>query len=328
MPSAVSRLRCCVVLLGLALAAVVARAADQVYLFTYFTDNGQDGLHLAWSEDGLNWQPLGGGRSFLVPRVGGKEKLLRDPCVACGPDGTYQMVWTCGWWEKDIGYASTRDFLNWSEQRALPVMAREPAARNSWAPEIDYDATKGQFIIFWATTIPGRFPATAGASEDGLNHRIYATTTKNFAVFAPTALFYDPGFSCIDATFLRDGDRQWLILKDETKFPVAAKNLRLAEAKSPEGPFGPLSAPFSPPGLWAEGPTAIRIGAEYYVYFEAYRDKHYCVMRSRDLRTWEEVTALAHFPFAGTARRMKHGTVIAVPRALVDRLRSGGRPSS
>ena len=95
-------------------------------------------------------------------------------------------------------------------------------------------------------------------------------------------MFYDPGFSCIDATFLQADGRQWLIIKDETKFPVPAKNLRLAAAKSLEGPFGQLSPPFSPPGLWSEGPTAIKIGDAYYVYFDAYREKRYCVMRSRD----------------------------------------------
>ena len=305
------------------LAAVAARlsaASGEVYLFTYFTGNGEDGLHLAWSEDGYKWQPLSGGRSYLAPKIGRKEKLLRDPCVACGPDGTYHMVWTSGWWEKSIGYASTRDFITWSEQRELPVMAHEPAARNSWAPEIDYDETRGEFVIFWATTIPGRFSETAGASEDQLNHRIYCTTTKDFQAFTTTALFYDPGFSCIDATLLRADGRQWLILKDETKFPRPAKNLRLAAAETVRGPFGPLSDPFTPPGLWSEGPTAVKIGGEYLVYFEAYTQRHYCAMRSRDLKTWEDVTAKMEFPFEGTPERMKHGTVIAVPRALVDRL--------
>lgn len=306
---------------GLLLGASAFGSADTAYLFSYFTRNGEDGLHLAWSEDGYQWQSLREGRSVLTPKIGTKEKLLRDPCVARGPDGTYHMVWTSGWWEKGIGYASTKDFITWTEQREIPVMAHEPAARNSWAPEITYNDARGEFIIFWATTIPGRFPQTAGASEDELNHRIYCTTTKDFQAFTPTALFYDPGFSCIDMTFLRDDGRRWLIIKNETKFPEPAKNLRLARAEGVRGPFGPLSAPFSPPGLWSEGPSAIKIGDDYLVYFEAYRDKHYCAMRSRDLQTWEDVTAKVQFLFPGTPERMKHGSVMAVPRDLIDRLR-------
>ncbi len=305
------------------LAAVGAGAApDDVYLFTYFTKNGEDGLHLAWSEDGYKWQPLRGGAPVLAPKVGAREKLLRDPCVARGPDGTYHLVWTSGWWEKGIGHASTRDFITWSEQREIPVMAHEPAARNAWAPEIDYDEAKGEFVIFWATTIPGRFPRTGGASEDQLNHRIYATRTGDFSAFTPTALFYDPGFSCIDLTFLRADGKQWAIVKDETKFPEPRKHLRLAAAASVQGPFGPLGPAFSPAGLWSEGPTAVKIGDWYMVYFEAYVQKHYCAMRSRDLQTWEDVTGRMRFVNEGTPERMKHGTVIAVPRALVDKLQA------
>ncbi len=308
-------------LLLLGVAAQLGAAPGEAYLFTYFTGNGEDGLHLAGSDDGYHWQALNGGRSFLAPKIGAREKLMRDPCVVRGPDGIFHMVWTSGWWEKGIGYASTRDFVTWSDERELPVMAQEPTARNSWAPEIDFDETRGEFVIFWATTIPGRFPATAGASEDELNHRIYCTTTKDFRIFTPTRLFFDPGFSCIDATLLRADGRQWLILKDETRFPQPAKNLRLAAAATVQGPFGPLSDPFTPPGLWSEGPTAIKIGGEYLVYFEAYRQRHYCAMRSRDLKTWEEVTEKMQFPFEGTPQRMKHGTVIAAPKDLVDRLR-------
>jgi hypothetical protein len=312
--------RTCLLLL---LATPLARAAEPAtaYLFTYFTKNGEDGLHLAWSADGYKWEKLNEGKSYLAPAVG-RSKLLRDPCVARGPDGTYHMVWTAGWTENDIGYASTRDFITWTPQRELPVMAHEPTVRNTWAPEIDYDDRRGEFLIFWASTIPGKFPETAGASEDNYNHRIYGTTTKDFTTFTPTALFYDPGFSVIDATFLHADGKHWLIVKDETRNPPK-KFLRLAPAGSLHGPFGELGAPFSPAGLWSEGPTAIKIGDDYLVYFEAYQKRYYCAMRSRDLKTWEDVTAKMSFVDAGTPTRMKHGTIIAVPAAIVARLRAG-----
>ena len=63
----------------------------------------------------------------------------------------------------------------------------------------------------------------------------------------------------------RDLANGYLIVKDETLKPVK-KNLRIAVGDSPEGPFGPASAPFTP--SWAEGPTAIRIGDDYVVYFD------------------------------------------------------------
>jgi hypothetical protein len=147
--------------------AAAARAADldKAYLFTYFIGNGEDGLHLAWSKDGYKWDALKGGKSFLTPVVG-ESKLMRDPCVVRGPDGTFHMVWTTAWWGKTIGYASSKDLINWSEQQAVPVMAHEPAAKNCWAPEIVWDARREEFLIFWATTITNHFsrPRSAGTT--------------------------------------------------------------------------------------------------------------------------------------------------------------------
>mgnify|MGYP002631786259 CR=1 FL=1 len=153
--------------LGQMATPVRAQSEETAYLFTYFTRNGEDGLHLTWSRDGYNWEDLNEGRSYLTPKVG-NSKLMRDPSVVRGPDGVYHMVWTSGWNENNIGYAWSRDMMNWSTQQEIPVMAHEPTVRNSWAPEIDYDPKRGEFIIIWASTIPGRFPATAGLLGGGL----------------------------------------------------------------------------------------------------------------------------------------------------------------
>ncbi len=305
----------------LSLFSLSARAASDVFLFTYFIGNGEDGLHLLWSEDGFKWEPIQAGHSFLTPEIGSKEKLMRDPCVARGPDGTYHLVWTSGWNEQGIGYASTRDFVTWSAQREIPVMAHEPTARNSWAPEVVYDDAAKAFLIFWATTIPDRFPATAGSSESGYDHRMYATTTKDWQTFTPTRLFYDPGFSVIDATFLRAPEGLRWIVKDETVNPPK-KHLRIARAETVQGPFGELSAPITPPGLWVEGPTAVMVDGAAVIYYDAYRTKHYGALRSADLAHWEDVSDRLVMPFEGTKERVRHGTIISVPRELVDHLNS------
>lgn len=298
--------------------ALPCSAADS-WLFAYFTKNGEDGLHFAASSDGYTWDKLGGGRSYLAPQVG-KAKLMRDPCIVRGPDGTYHMVWTSGWNENNIGYASSKDLVTWSAQQELPVMAHEPGVLNAWAPEIAYDEQRGEFLIFWASTVPGKFGETAGASEEKYNHRMYYTTTKDFVAFAPTRLFYDPGFSVIDATFLRFDGKNYLIVKDETRNPPR-KYLQIAAAPDLRGPFAPLSKPFTPPGVWVEGPTAVQVGQDAILYYDAYKDKHYGALRSRDLRTWEDVSDKMRFPDEGTPLRMRHGTVFAAPAALVERLR-------
>jgi len=298
-------------LLSFACLRLVA-AEPTAYLFAYFVKNGEDGLHLAASTDGYTFEALNGGRSYLTPQVG-ESKLMRDPCLLRGPDGTFHLVWTTAWEGKTIGYASSPDLIHWSEQKALPVMAQEPGTRNCWAPEIAYDEARKQFLIFWATTVTGKFTETLAPQEKGYNHRIYATTTNDFVAFTPTRLFYEPGFNVIDATLLRANGRFHLIVKDETPVPVK-KNLRMASAADIEGPFTELTAPFTRD--WVEGPTAVKVGESFVVYYDCYREKHYGAVRSRDLKTWEDVTAKIHFPPGA-----RHGTVIEVPASFVDALR-------
>ncbi|WP_205678845.1 glycoside hydrolase family 43 protein [Aquisphaera insulae] len=286
-------------------------AEDDCLLFSYFLGNGEDGLHLATSQDGLTWTPLGGGKSYLAPKVG-KSRLMRDPCLLRGHDGTFQLVWTDSWDRRTIGHASSKDLVHWSDQQAIPVMKHEPKALNCWAPEILFDDAKRHYLIFWSTTIPGRFPETEGTGDENYNHRIYATTTTDFKTFTPTRLFYDGGFNVIDATILKANDKSYLIVKDETLKPVK-KHLRMAVADTPDGPFVDLSPPFTP--SWVEGPSAIRIGDDFLIYFDCYRDGHYGAVRSRDLKHWEDITPRVSFP-----KGARHGTVLRVPRRILERL--------
>jgi len=179
-----------------------AKQESDVYLFSFFQGNGENGLHLAASRDGMNWQVLNNNQTFLNPKVG-KDKLMRDPCIIKGNDNKFHMVWTVSWNERGIGYANSTDLINWSEQKYIPVMHHEADARNCWAPELFYDSKSKQYLICWATTIPGRFPDTDSLGDDGYNHRMYYTTTKDFIDFSETKLFYDKGFNVIDATLIK-----------------------------------------------------------------------------------------------------------------------------
>lgn len=288
------------------------------YLFSYFTGNGEDGLHLAASEDGLTWKALRGGKSFLTPEVG--SKLMRDPCVIQGPGGTFHMVWTSGWWDQGVGIAHSKDLQTWSKQEWLPVMKHEPGARNCWAPEILYDPATGEYLIYWSTTIPGRFPETEVAKGDKapeggvLNHRIYFTSTRDFKTYTKAALLYDPGFNCIDATIVPAEGRWLMFLKDETRAPVAKKNIRMAWADRPTGPWGPAGPPISPD--WVEGPTALHTPDGWRLYYDAYRRGHFEGVQSKDLESWDSINSGISFP-----RGARHGTALSVPPRVLESLR-------
>ncbi len=294
------------ILLILLFLSLQSKAAEPVYLFSYFIDNGQDGLHLAYSKDGLKWETLNDGKSYLTPTAG-VDKLMRDPFILQGKDGLFHMVWTCSWKEQQIGYASSKDLINWSEQKSIPVMAHEPTAKNCWAPEMVYDPENKNYIIFWATTIPGRHSDVAGSeTEKGLNHRMYCTTTSNFQEFSPTKMFFNPDFSVIDATILPKNNKFYLFLKNENPNPPE-KNIRMTVSEHASGPYPTnVSAPITGK-YWAEGPTALEVGEYVYIYFDKYRDHKYGAIRSKNLKDWEDVSDQVTFP-----KEARHGTAFKV----------------
>jgi len=295
--------------------------SEKVFVMSYFLGNGESGLHLCWSEDGLTWHTLNNGRSFLTPTVG-ECRLMRDPSILQGPDGIFHMVWTISWTQRGIGYAYSKDLIHWSEQRLIPVMENEPTVRNCWAPELFYDAPNETYYIIWASTIPDRFPGPL--SEDDYNHRQFYVTTKDFVTFSPTKLYFDPGYNVIDAFLAKCGDRYLLFYKDETLRPEPRKSIHLAIGTSPTGPFEPQAERVAPIGsrVWVEGPSAIKIGDYWYVYFDPYGGRppqQYGAVRSRDLQTWEDITEQLSFP-----RGTRHGTIFRASRDIVRGLENVG----
>lgn len=289
-----------------------------VYLFSYFTDGGKDGLHLAYSEDGLNWTALKNNISFLTPTAG-KDKLMRDPCIVYGGDNKFHMVWTVSWNEKGIGYADSPDLINWSDQQYIPVMEHEPEVRNCWAPELFYNDASGIYMIYWSTTIPGRFPESAGSSESDYNHRIYYCTTRNFHDFSETKLLYDPGFNVIDASIYRDNGGFIMFLKNETKFPEVEKNIRIARSTSLTGPYSNASAAIT--DNWVEGPTAMKLDTGWIVYFDRYRQHNMGAVFSKDLENWTDISDRVDFP-----QDTRHGTILKVNGKILKDLQAVSEP--
>jgi len=285
---------------------------SDVYLFSFFQGNGENGLHLAASRDGMNWQVLNNNQTFLNPKVG-KDKLMRDPCIIKGNDNKFHMVWTVSWNERGIGYANSTDLINWSEQKYIPVMHHEADARNCWAPELFYDSKSKQYLICWATTIPGRFPDTDSLGDDGYNHRMYFTTTKDFVDFSETKLFYDKGFNVIDATLIKKNEKYIMFLKDETLKPKPEKNIKIAESHHLFDNWSEASESITK--NWVEGPTVMKINDEWIVYFDMYTKHRMGAVSSSDLIHWTDISDKINFP-DGT----RHGTVFKVKESVLNNI--------
>ncbi len=294
--------------------ACQSKQKDTVYLFSTFRKDGEDGLYLAYSFDGYNWTDLGGG--FLMPQVG-KLKLMRDPSVVQGPDGTFHMVWTTGWKDdKGFGYACSKDLINWSEQKFVEAMACEPNTHNVWAPELFYDEENKSFIICWSSTIPGRYPDYLEAHNN--NHRMYYTTTKDFEAFTDTKLFFEPGFSVIDGVIVKLNDHYVLVHKDNTR-PL--RSLRVAFSDNALGPYANVSEPFTE--RFTEGPTVLRFGYEWVIYFDMYRKNRYGAVKTRDFKTFTDITSMVSFP-----KDQRHGTVFKASYEILEGLKQYKQVSS
>ncbi len=290
----------------------IAQKEENVFMFSYFNNNGEDGLHLAYSHDGLHWLALNHDSSFVTPTVS-NDKLMRDPCIIRGGDGLFHMVWTVSWNDRGIGYASSPDLVHWSAQQYIPVMQHEPTALNCWAPEIIYNTQAKAYMIYWATTIPGRFANTDTLGDEKYNHRIYYTLTKDFKTFTTAKLLYDKGFNVIDATIQPNGKGFVMFLKDETLKPVAQKNLRTATSNTLTGGYSKPSASITG-NYWAEGPTAIKIKNTWIVYFDKYAQEKYGAVSSTDLKTWKDISNQINLP-----KGLRHGTVFAITQSEFDK---------
>lgn len=295
------------------LAATAAIAADDVLVFSYFMKNGEDGLYLATSADGLVWNSLNQGKPLLRPEVG-ESKLMRDPSITRGPDGTFHMVWTTAWQGKTIGYSSSKDLKQWSPQKAIEVWPAGTDVLNCWAPEIFYDETSKDFVIIWASTIKGKFPSTLGTAGKEYNHRLYLVRTRDFVTMSQAKLFYDPGFIVIDGALFRHQGKYAMVVKNETQTPPA-KYLYLTYASSLEGPWSAPGKSISGPE-WAEGPSPVLINGTWFIYFDKYRNHRYGAIRSKDLENWEDITSQIRLPEGA-----RHGTVFRAPAEIVGRIR-------
>lgn len=325
--------------------------SDHAYVYSSFTGDGEDGLHLLTSLDGKSWKTVKNYASIYKQSTG----LMRDPSICRGGDGKYHLVWTTGWWNDTIGIAHSDDLVNWTPMQTLYVWAdyagpgseesdgkawpkdltqaapRNPKVRNCWAPEIFYDNQTGEYVIFWASTIDDAsvFPQTWNAKRwERMNQRIYYITTKDFKSYTPRKFFYaKPDRLVIDACICKVTDGQYrMVIKDEEKqslhISVPTKKLK-TWAEMPADFWGPMSEPaftgpsVKPDNTNAEGPSVVRVGDEWFVYCDYWRAHKNGLFSTKDFQTMTRMNDEFKAPMW-----IRHGTAIKVPKSVYEKLES------
>ncbi|WP_163578970.1 immunoglobulin-like domain-containing protein [Gracilibacillus saliphilus] len=204
------------------------------YFFSYFTGEYEGGeeISFAVAEDPLHWRALNNGQSVIQSNMG--EEGLRDPFVIRAPEGDkFYMIATdlkmgestnfdqaqitgshsIMVWESD-------DLINWSEQRMVEVAPKNGG--NTWAPEAFYHEPTGEYVVFWASSIPneetyGDFP---NGRPNGQYNVMYYATTRDFQTFSEPKVYIDDGFPTIDTTFIEHDETLYRFTKSEVNYKV------------------------------------------------------------------------------------------------------------
>lgn len=282
----------------------LSSCSSKAYLFTSFREPADAGLRMLYSYDGYKWNDLD---TVLIKPSVGNQKVMRDPSMVQGPDGTFHLVWTSSWkGDKGFGYSSSKDLVHWTEQRFVSVMDKEPATVNVWAPELFYDDEQKDFVIIWASCIPGRFER--GIEDDSNNHRMYVTTTKDFQTFTDTKLFFDAKFSAIDAVIVKRNAADYvLVVKDNTR---PERDIKVAFGSNALGPYTNVSKAFS--DNFTEGPSVVKVKDKWLIYFDSYRKKVYEAVATKDFQTFENINNKISISVGH-----KHGTIVTVKKNVV-----------
>lgn len=283
------------------------------YLLSYFIEGGEDGVHLAYSLNGYRWDTLNHGKSVIKPEAG---KLMRDPSLTRGPDGTFHLVWTAAWNGNYIGYASSTDLVHWSSQKIIPVMTNQPGVMHCWAPELFWDASHGEFLLYWTSAFTNAVPGLNGRTILPTENRIYCATTRDRETFSPPRLMLDPGYGVNDATLSRLNDRYRLFFKDEVK-----QRINWATATNWEEGYEVPGAGFG--SSYLEGPMSFQLNGQTFVAGHApasrQSENHYDVFKTTDGEHFEDVTKGIYFPANG-----QQGTVLEVPGETLQPLLQAG----
>lgn len=323
------------------------KAAMEGYMFAYFTgEASQDSeqVHFAVSRgnDPLHWDELNDGRPVLRSRHG--ETGVRDPFIIRSPEGdrfflvaTDLQINDGRGWDAAMRHGSryleiweSTDLVTWSDQRHVPVS--EPTAGMTWAPEATYDPSIGAYVVYWASNLY----SPADPEHTGSTYpRMMYSTTRDFRTFTTPKVWNDPGRGVIDSTVLKEGEYYYRFTTDEKVIGSCTRDIVLERSKDLRAVDLPGTAPRNwelvddciRTGLgtdWVEGPTAFKSndGSKFYVFLDETPRRGYLpfVTDSLENPNWS-IPADYRLP-----AKPRHGTVLPVSKAELERLRQGPPP--
>ncbi|ULT57335.1 Ig-like domain-containing protein [Neobacillus drentensis] len=303
------------------------------YVFSYFTGEGYtngEQIYFALSEGNnpLKWKELNNGAPSIVSNLG--EKGVRDPFIIRSPEGDkFYLIATDlkingDWnWDRAQRFGSrsimvweSTDLIHWSDQRMVQVSPKE--AGNTWAPEIVYDDTTGEYIVFWASVLFGNEEHT-----DWTHNRIMYSKTRDFYTFTEPKEYFDPGYSVIDTTMIKYDGKVYRFTKDERNNSTSSPNGKFVFEEVGNSVFDPsfnlIKEGIGKGSISAgEGPTVFKSNTEekWYMFIDEFGGKGYVPFETTDLQSGEWKMSTNY----SLPARPRHGTVMPVTKSEYEAL--------
>lgn len=324
------------------MAKVKERPADEKYagyFFTYFTGEGTstgEQVHFALSNgnDPLNWRELNNGKPVLTSTLG--EKGVRDPFIIRSPEGDkFYMIATDlkingngnwgraqTWGSRSIMVWESNDLVNWTDQRMVEVAPEE--AGNTWAPEIMYDKTTGEYIVFWASRMFDDASHTGSAYQ-----KMMYSKTRDFYTFTEPKVYLDYGYSIIDTTMIEHDGKVYRFTKDEQDNGASAPFGKMVFQEVGNSILDPAFKMINQ-GVgnmkWVEGPTIFKSNTDekWYLFVDEFGGRGYLPFETTNLASgvW---TLSSNYNLPASPR---HGTVIPITQSEYDALSGKNVPVS
>lgn len=162
---------------------------------------GNEKSFFALSEDLKKWSYI----DSISINVSSGSKRVRDQYLSRDKTGNYLLLGTQGYMHPEI-YLANSESINEFELELKNINYSDKDlhifANYSWAPEIIYDYDNDQYLILYSDT-------------ETKNSPIYAVATKDFELFSYPFIFFDVGFTIIDANITMFDGKYYLFYKGE-----------------------------------------------------------------------------------------------------------------
>lgn len=105
----------------LTLMPLLGNEPDSAYLFAYATlkNGGRNGLHYAYSTNGVDWQPIGPEHRWVGSDYGtwGGQKRMLSPFLFLDQEGTWHGVWSVNEQDPVVAHTTSKDLIYWKVQQ-------------------------------------------------------------------------------------------------------------------------------------------------------------------------------------------------------------------